>query len=79
MLVSRLLTQAAAFSAAILFIGFSFAQAAVPGGANVVVEGWVVTTVEEAPDPQAGTSGLFFIAVTGTFFVESLIENPDAL
>ena len=52
--VSRLLTQAAAFSAAILFIGFSFALAAVPGGANVVVEGWVVTTVEEAPDRASG-------------------------
>ena len=77
MFVSRLCTKAAAFSAAVIVSGFGIAHAAVPGGANVNIEGTVATEVVEAPNQQS--SGLFFIEVTGTFFAQSLIEDPDAL
>ena len=73
MLVSRLCSRAAAFSAAIVVSCFGFAEAAVPGGANVSLEGAVTTT--ETPE----NSGMFFIEATGTFFAQSLIEDPDAL
>lgn len=75
MFASRLLSQAAAFSAAIIVSCISYAQAAAPGGANVNVTG--VVTTEARPTTLPG--GLFFIEASGTFFAQSLIEDPDAL
>lgn len=75
MFASRLLSQAAAFSAAIIVSCISYAQAAIPGGANVNVTGVVTTEVRPATAPD----GLFFIEASGTFFAQSLIDDPDAL
>lgn len=77
MFETRIWSRAAAFSAAIVVSSVGFAQAAVLGGANVNVTGTVTTEVRQAPSQS--TDGLFFIEASGTFFAQSLIEDPDAL
>ncbi len=75
MFASRLLSHAAAFSAAIIVSFVGYAQAAAPGGANVNVQGTVTTETR----PTTAPDGLFFIEASGTFFAQSLIDDPDAL
>ncbi len=77
MFVLRPFFQAAAFCAAIFVSTGCAAEAAVPGGANVNLTGTVSTQV--VTPPSTSTDGLFFIEASGTFFAQSLIEDPDAL
>lgn len=87
MFVSRMCSKIAAYSAVFVVAGVGFAHAAVPGGANIQVTGNVIIaegpidfiTSETPGQIIAIDDGMAFIEATGSFFAQSLIENPDAI